>query len=770
MSTLRASHLIANTAFAVLATAVAACAFWPVYKDFAFVSMVVVTLALGAAIALFGAVFRWPSIVMAGVTVLGFLLFGVPLAIPSEAALGFFPTPASIVQLVQASALSWKQLVTISVPVGSYEALLVPAFILILLAIVVSLTIALRAKHTELAVIPPLLVFVAAILLGPAESTLPVVFGLANLAVALVWLIWFRRRRHSESIRLLAAQSPVGGESRRDRRAGGVRTALGAAGIIAIAALAGTAATTMLPTQSPRDVVRTSIQQPFDPRNYPSPLSAFRAYLEPANATRAMVTVSGVPADRHIRIATLDTYNGVVYSVGNSTTASASGSFTRLPYRLSQQGVKGVADTIEVAVEGYSGVWVPGSGQLQDVTFSGPDAQALTGSFYYNDTSGSAAVTTGLHSGDSYVMHTIVKPELTAAQLADQSPGPAVLPNITVVPDELDATIQQYSASAKTAGGKLAAALKQLAANGYISHGIGNEPPSASGHGADRITQLLTDIPMIGDQEQYAVTAALMARQLGFPARVVFGFVAPADASLSQPITFTGSNISAWIEVQTKADGWVTVDPNPPVRPVPPKQPQTPNQITRPQTEVQPPVGDSLTQNNQAPPSHVDNNNANTPNPILEFLLAALITLGWSLLVIAIIASPFLAIIGAKWRRRSLRRSAPTSIERISGGWREFSDTAVDHGFEPPASATRTELASTVGAGGALALAARTDRAVFSSDTPSAEEAAAVWDDVGELRRVLNEGRSRWGRFRALISLRSLGVYRGRSGRSKGGQ
>ena len=34
---------------------------------------------------------------------------------------------------------------------------------------------------------------------------------------------------------------------------------------------------------------------------------------------------------------------------------------------------------------------------------------------------------------------------------------------------------------------------------------------------------------MIGDAEQYAVAAAIMVRQLGFPVRVVFGF-APTDA------------------------------------------------------------------------------------------------------------------------------------------------------------------------------------------------------------------------------------------------
>ena len=34
---------------------------------------------------------------------------------------------------------------------------------------------------------------------------------------------------------------------------------------------------------------------------------------------------------------------------------------------------------------------------------------------------------------------------------------------------------------------------------------------------------------MLGDGEQYAVAAALMARRIGFPARVVVGYVAQTE-------------------------------------------------------------------------------------------------------------------------------------------------------------------------------------------------------------------------------------------------
>lgn len=767
MQRLSARFLVLNTFFAVLATAVALTAFWPIYKDPQFVVMAVMTVVVGVAIALVGALFRWPSIVLVLLVVVAYLALGVPLAIPSAPMNGLIPTAASFNDLLMATALSWKQLVTITVPVGAYQALLVPAFILILLSTVISLSLALRARRGETAVIPPLVLFVAAILLGPSFATSPYAISLGLVAVLLVWLIWFRSQRHAESIRTLSAQSGMGAVARVDRGLYGFRSVVAAAAVILIAGVAGTAATLALPSSNARQVVRTAVEQPFNPRNYPSPLSGFRAYLEHGNANKPMLTVTGVPSDRLVRIATLDTYNGVIYSVGNGSDSSTSGSFTRVPYQLSQAGVTGTNATIGVTIDGYTGPWVPGSGQLRNVTFSGANAETLDGSFFYNDTTGTAAVTTGLRQGDHYTIQSVVKPVKTSAELAGESPGSAVLPKVSVVPDGLQQTIQQYAGKAKTAGARLAAALAGLAANGYISHGLGNEPVSRSGHGADRITELLTDIPMIGDQEQYSVTAALMARELGFPARVVFGFQVPKSASLAGPITLDGKNISAWIEVETKTDGWVSVDPNPAVRPIPPKQPEAPAQISRPQTEVQTPTNDSLQQNTQAPQSHVDNTDTHALSPFLAFLFAALMIAGWVILVLAIIAAPFLAIIGAKWRRRSLRRSAPTSLERIAGGWDEFADLAVDHGYEPPPSATRNEVALVVGGKRSLLLASFADRAVFSPSAPTTQEADTVWRAVRELRKDLDAHQTRWARFTALISLRSLGLNRGRSPKQK---
>ncbi|MFK3670749.1 transglutaminaseTgpA domain-containing protein [Leifsonia aquatica] len=766
---LRAGSASVDTAIALAAVGLAAWSFWPVYQSAAFVVLLGATLVLGGAVGVLGAVFRWPSIVVAGAVALVYLGAGVQLAVPTEATGGgVLPTGAGFVDLVQATWLSWKQLVTISVPVGSYQALLVPAFILILLTTVVTVSVALRARTPETVTLPPALLLLAGIALGSGTSEVPLWLVLGLLALLLVWLIRFRLRRRSAALRALGEQSGLSVETPRERRSTALLTGVGALVMLVGASAVGIAAAVAVPPATDRQVVRTAVEQPFDPRAYPSPLSGFRSYLESPRADEPMLTVSGLPADGRLRIATLDTYDGVTYSVGSDGTTSASGSFTRVPYRLDQSRVRGTDHTVTVTVRDYRGPWVPGTGQLEQIAFRGGDAATLAGAFFYNDVTGTAALTTALRSGDSYTADSVVKPTVTAAGLEKAEPGSDAVPKPTVIPDELASVLQKYTAGVTGAGAKLAAALRGLAQDGYISHGIGpDEPASRSGHGADRITELLTDVPMLGDQEQYAVTAALMARQLGFPARVVFGFVAPADAASSATVTLTGSDVSAWIEVQT-ADGWVTVDPTPPVRPVPPKQPEQPTEISRPQTNVQPPVDENPQQNDEPPQAQVDTTDQQPPNPLVETLLAILVVVGWTLLILAVLAAPFLAVLAAKWRRRALRRSASTASERIVGGWREFADAAVDHGYDPPPAATRVEFAQTIGGNRAAALAKVADRAVYSPTAPTPEEADSVWKAVDDLRGQLDRRDTRWKRVLAAVSLRSLGYRGGRRERRDG--
>ncbi|MET0725176.1 MAG: transglutaminaseTgpA domain-containing protein [Leifsonia sp.] len=747
------SAVVINAVMLLTATGIAISTLWPVYESAAFIVTVTLAALLGTAIAILGAFLRWSSLIVLLVTVGAYLVVGVPLGVPSGAYFGVLPSGPGFIDLLLGTALSWKQLLTIVTPVGSYQALLVPPLILVLSSTTIGMSIALRSRRGELAAIVPFVLFIAAILLGPTTAQAPIETALLLGIVLVLWAAWGHRRRRAEAIARVTGGGPRLRESAAYRRLAVTRIVLSSAIIVAIAVAGGTVAAVGYPTSAPRDVLRRHAEQPFDPRDYPSPLSAFRGYLEPDAAGRTMLTVSGLPAGGRIRIAALDTYDGIVYSVGSDTVTSASGSFTRLPYRIDQSAVRGTDATIDVEVGDYRGVWVPGVGKLSSIRFTGDGAARLTDSFFYNDNAATGAVLGGLQAGDSYRSAAVVP--LEPGDVTALRPGTAVLPAVGVEPEGLDDALAAWVDENADPGTQLAQMLAGLRRDGYVSHGLAGEPASRSGHAADRITQLVTDVPMLGDGEQYSVVAALLARRIGFPARAVVGFV-PRVADPGGSVTVTGDDIAAWIEVQDSTGSWVSLDPNPDPRAIPEKQPDQPNIVSRPQVVLPPPPADPREDEAPAEAQNAPNDDEQTTDPFLAALITIGVIAGWTLLAIAVLLSPFLAVIAAKLRRRRLRRLADTPVERMAGGWREFSDLAVDRGFDLAPSSTRVEGATVVGGMRPLVLATAVDRAVFAPGSPEPADADRVWTEVDALRTQLDARLNRRQRIRALVSLRSL--------------
>jgi hypothetical protein len=747
------------SAFFALAMLLAAATFWPVYQSGRFLLMVVIATAVGCGIALAGRAFRWSAPVVAAVTVAAFAALGVPLAVPDAAIAGVLPSLDGLRQLFLGSALAWKQLVTVSPPVGEYQALLVPPFLLTLVGSVVGLSAATRSRWGHLGALAPVAVFVASIALGLDYSRWPRTTGLALLALILAMIVARRTfGRRAAVARLAAVTTPVGAApaivgAERSRT---LRSAVSAIVIVVFASVVSVGLVSALPASGAREVVRTAVSQPFDPRDYPSPLSAFRAYLDAPNSDAVMFSVDGLPANSRIRIATMDSYDGVVYTVGSADVDSASGYFTRLPYRVDRDGSGGTPASVSVTIGSYSGIWVPTVGDLESIAFEGSRATTLDNGFFFNETTGTAAALAGLEAGDRYRLQTVLPLAPDAAAIERLTPGSATVPAPAVLPEELEVVLADFVAGASTPGERLTAMLAGLH-GGYLSHGLEGEEPTPSGHSAARITRLLTDQRMIGDQEQFAVTGALMADELGFPARVVFGFAPDVVASGTTQVT--GSAVSAWIEVDTAAYGWVALDPTPEEREIPPAETDQEESVSRPPAVVDPPVQEAPSTEREQTPG----NARPEDTPVAGWLVVALAVarvVGIVLLVLAVLVSPFVAVIGAKGYRRRRRRRAGDAVERVTGGWSEFEDAVVDHGFDPPPSPTRVEFASSVGGSRAVLLATAVDRAVFAPEAADAEDADQVWRVVDELVYGLDRRTTRWRRVRARVSLRSFGDSR----------
>jgi transglutaminase-like putative cysteine protease len=744
--------------------AAAAVALWPLYRDGSFVLLAIVTVLTGSAIAIAGAFTRATSGTVMLAALGAFVVLGVPLAVPDKAALGLLPTVDGLLDLLAGVALGWKQLLTITLPVGNYQALLVPAFALLLAASVVGLSVGLRAKYGELGVLAPVTVFLTAVIFGPEEAVAPAAIALGLLASILLWVIWRRWYRRREAIRTLAAdtvgENPLP-QAARDHRFVGARTMAGAVVLLAVGGAASVGMTFAVPPPAERTVLRTTLEQPFDPREYVSPLSGFRRHLHEENLDRALFTVEGLPAGARIRLATLDTYDGVVYAVGSADADTASGTFTRVPYRITRDQA-GEAIEVVVTISGYSGVWVPSVGSMVAVEFTGEGADAQRDALYINEVSDTAAVVSRLGDGSAYRLSTVLPDQPSDAGILALTPGAASVPRTVPLPEALADRLDAYiAAAAGGPGAELAAVLDGIARDGYISHGLNpEEPPSRSGHSLDRLSELFTDPLMIGDAEQYSVATALLAREIGFPARVVFGFAPEsAETGSGAGAVVRGRDVAAWIEVHTAEFGWVGIDPTPEVRPIPDALPEEPTPISRPQTVIPPDVQEAE-QRDEAPPTETSQDDLPVPDPLLELVLMILRIVGSGVLLLALVTSPFLVIVGAKLRRRELRRTSGTARDRIRGGWEEFEDAAVDRQIEAPSAATRSQFAEAVGGKRPRLLAIVADRAVFAPDDPADADADRVWRAVDELKKSLDSRRSRWERIRAAVSVRSLRGYR----------
>lgn len=722
---------------------------WPIYESAAFVVAAAVAIIAGAGIGLAGARFHWPAWAVVVAVFGAYVTLGVPAAVPESAIAGVIATPHGLVELLAGAALSWKQLVTIAVPVGSYQALLVPAFLLALVASTSSVTIALRSRRPAAAIVPPALLLLAGIALGVVHDALAVEAGLAFLVTSVAWLVRVAIVRR----RAITAGRPV------EAALADARRVLGASALLAVALVGATAAAVALPSP-PRSVVRAELQPPFEPREHESPLAGFRAAFEPDVAGDEMLAVRGLPAGAGLRIATLDTYDGIVYNVGGTDGTGESGRFTRVPYRLDQTEVDGVSRRIEVAVQGYSDVWVPGIGQLERITFGGARAALLADGYVYNDVTGTGAVQSGLTTGDTYTADSITP--LPPESIAALQPGTSVLPAVPELPERLGRLLDEWAPASDTEGERLQGMVAGLQEEGFVSHGLDGQVASRSGHSLDRLEELATERPMVGDGEQYAVAAALMAREIGFPARVVVGYLPDPDeppAETGEAVVFERGDLQAWIEVQTADGEWVSIDPNPTPRPIPEREPDQPTVVSRPQSALPPPAERTPVDDLDPDPDLALDERDGGIEPWVEALLGVLAVAGFVVLGLAVLVSPFLAIIVAKLRRRRLRRRAPTVVERIEGGWQEFADAAADYGYPIRQYATRAEQAATVGGLGPLVLASVVDRAVFAPDGPADGDDERVWDTVDELQERLGAPRTRRERLRAAISLSSLAGY-----------
>ncbi len=762
---------------------------------------------------------------------LGFALMLVPLGVPSALTQGPAGLLNGLGDGLAAVALGWKQLLTLSLPVGTYQTVLVPFITVIYVSVAAAASLTLRGGRSvpvaSLFIVAPVVfgtVFGSSAISEPfalgwitarAPRELGIWLGAFGFAVA--WVAWssgrerraaLKRGRLADASLSTGAVRLPGAPTARSGRSAVRRNTLirgGIATVTVIAALALAFVVAPVATGETRTVPRDRIDPELVVREGVSPLSSYRSWKRDATLMEPLFTVSSeddaLPS--RLRIAVLAGFDGVDFTVGDPQQV---GRFTRFPSGGQIDDPQQVTVQIEA---GYSKAWVPIAAPLAaPPVFTGSRAAGLSDSFYLNRDAGSAvAVPTaaGLREGDGY------RATMSAAPDASLGGGPvseSPLFDLETMP-QLARWLELQELPATDDG--LLEAIERLRERGYLSHSLtegegeglwlrelGDDQvrfvSSPGGHSEARLEDLFAQlieqqiaagegadrsmlVAGIGDDEQFAAASALLARAMGYDSRVVVGVRLGNEAAGVPGVpacseVCAGINVAAWIEVRGADGVWAPVDVSPQTD-IAPTMLQKGEQL--PEFPTQPEEQDA-TEADQ--PVGMSNQEAGDPGNDDEDRLSALWpTLriaGLLLLAVMLIALLALFIPVVKRLRTQRRRSHPSPEVRALGAWDELLDTYRDSGAVVPRGGGRDAKMRALGIAGGDWIAWTTDQAVYSREGITVETATALWGVVDAKIAERRKTQSFWSRFVSRFSLASFGGIFSRTklgtfrGRAKG--
>lgn len=798
------AQVLLMLAFAALAVAAA----WPIYRSDR-LWLIAATISVMAAALLWARTrLGWSPRRILLIAPLIFVLAVVPLAVP--AALGGGPRGILLGERdgLVTVVTGWKQLLTLGLPVGEYQAVLVPFFVVLLAAQTGAvLLLGGGPRASSLAVLPLFAPLLFGLIWGGSELSAPVLIpgigasipapreiGLWGMAFILA-LAWVR----------VASESGRRAALRRGRGLGGADTAAArrtrgalwrpVAGILLLALAVGAALTAapVLAEAGERRVPREYIDPDLVVQSQPGPLAGYRIWKRDIEFDRPLFRVSSSGAlPERLRIAVLDSFDGSEFHVADG--ASGGERYTRYP------GGIGGEDTVELSVQieaGYEQIWLPLPAQIAEPPrFRGPRAEALADTFYINRATGSGIVTpvpedpeNGVRDGDGYRVRAVLAAPGAGALGAPAHSGPQI--DAEALP-ELTAWIRAQDQPRDERG--LLTLIERLRERGFLSHSITAEEgssrwiaalaetdgyrfaPSFAGHNGSRLEGLFSDlnrqqrvvgdgqdgaqlVAAVGDDEQFAAAAALIARALGYDSRVVVGVRLGENAGVpGVPACIeecTGENMAAWIEVRGADRNWRSIDATPQHDNIPIELiegEQLPEFATVPE-DLNAQSSDPLLSQGEGEAGEADADRG--PSwwlavwPVLRPIL-----LGMGALLLLLLPVLFLPV--AKRIRHRRRRAQGSPEIRALGAWAELLDRQCDAGMAVTAGLPRAAQAEQIGGPRAGQIAAGVDRAVFARGDISESAVDRLWEDTEAELAELDAETTRRERLRRALSPRSL--------------
>jgi hypothetical protein len=290
--------------------------------------------------------------------------------------------------------------------------------------------------------------------------------------------------------------------------------------------------------------------------------------------------------------------------------------------------------------------------------------------------------------------------------------------------------------------------------------GTGGSATTPVRQGTTSLSDVLASIVLgahTGTPEQYATLVALIARQLGVPARVATGFrVTTANGGTQLPggrYVVTTKQAWTWVEVPISGLGWVVLDAAPDA--VSNAQRQSSAAAKPSPTPSSTPTQNALiTKSNAghaiAPKSKVPKNPGASQRPLVLALIIVIAVLLLALLALLLVR---------KQLRRRRRRNDPDPRRRAIGAWRESIDVLSEAGLPDLTNLTADEISLLTGerfgadpAGQAGAVGRTANAAAYSTALlVGPQEAEAAWEAERILRRLVNRQLGARGRFNAWL-------------------
>lgn len=519
---------------------------------------------------------------------------------------------------------------------------------------------------------------------------------------------------------------------------------------------------------------------PFDPLNEPTPLGQVKTGLQEANADKVVLRATASEAVDRVTLAVLDNYTGEFWQVADETPGAPAefrpvDTIFPAPANGTLAGWERLEATIEIdqldqlAGGEFDPVWLPvpgwpvslASDEQLDVRFNA-------------DTGTLALAPDGPYEGLTYDVVAAVPPPIEETNLADASVTLRE-PYELAVP-QLRGFAGDVLEGADVGWEQVEAIRRRLVDTGaYDSRA--DSRTALPGHHLGRLAEFVNDPErIVGFEEQYAATAALIARSAGLPTRVVVGFRVPDDElaertrtdGVQRTVTFLADDINAWIEVRFDGVGWLPFDVTPPRDRVPEDAPvgRTEREVAVPNPPPDPPppaLPPDLDMENQLD-EEVEEEDDDEPSgggfPVRAVLIGAAASTPLLLLI-----GGMLAVVLLKRRRTARRRHAPTPSRQVAGAWYELMDRLAEQGAAPPRAATRREVATGLHeaavvsddeADELVALADDVDRAAFHPEPPDPELAERAWHRTDAVATAVLARRPTWRRALQRVDPRPL--------------